>query len=188
MRKAIILPAAFLLFVVFLVPVTDATDSPKKSPDNGKDTVGETEKTPLEIDWVKYDVGLERSRKENKKLMVEFTARWCGYCRKMRATTFKDPGIIKILDEYFVTATIDGESSDTINIDGWMTNGRNLAKEYGIRGYPTYWFFNPDGEKIAPVTGYKAKDDLYHILDYLKDDLYKTKSFADYLKDKRKGN
>ena len=36
-----------------------------------------------EIKWFAYDVGLAKAKKEGKHLFVDFTAKWCGYCKKM---------------------------------------------------------------------------------------------------------
>ncbi len=177
---------AALSFLAFSLSLADQA---KKEPSNGKtESQGKSEKTPPEINWVTYDKGVQQAKKDGKKLMLEFTAKWCGYCKKMRATTFKDPDVIAMLNENYITATVDGESRDTINLEGWMTNGRSLAKEYRIQGYPTYWFFTSEGEKIAPVRGYRSKEELYDILDYLKDDVYKSKKFEEFLRDKKKGN
>lgn len=187
MRKVTLFIAviSFLLLQVSLIAV--AGDSPAKSSVKRPEAADSKADTPPAINWLKYDEGLKQAKKDNKKLIVEFTAKWCGFCRKMRATTLKDQEIIDMLKQFYVTATIDGESRDSINVDGWLTNGRNLAKEYQIRGYPTYWFLTPEGDKIAPLVGYKSKDDFMNVLDYLKDDLYKTKEFSEFLKDKREG-
>jgi thioredoxin-related protein len=177
---------AISVFLVISFSISNADPGDKKPDDGNRHSVKAKKNPATEINWVRYDEGLELAKKENKKLLVEFTAKWCGFCKRMRTTTFRDPDIVALLDDYYVTSSIDGESRDTINIEGWITSERNLAKEYRIRGYPTYWFLTPGGEKIAPVRGYRSKDELYNILDYLKDDLYKTKKFEDFLKEKRK--
>ena len=134
-----------------------------------------------EINWLKYDEGLKVAAENGKNIFVEFTAKWCGYCRKMHATTFKDPRIIDMFDKYFVTVSVDGDSKDSLNIDGWLTTERLLTREYRVQGYPTYWFLNPKGERIAPMGGYQPADFLYDALDYMKDETYKTMSFEQFL-------
>lgn len=178
---------ATLLSILLAIGIAMADDS-----DSGGNSGSEkSEKSPsssarLEIDWLKYDDGLEVAKDKGKKVFVEFTAKWCGYCKKMHATTFKDPDIIKLLNTYYVTVSVDGDSRDSLNVEGWMTTEQRLARQYRIRGYPTYWVLTPDAEPIAPIRGYRDAETMNQILDYLKDDLYKTVEFKDYLSQKRR--
>jgi len=171
-----------------LIAITIAwADQPDSKGNSGSEKTNETKSSSaeLKIDWMEYDDGLELAEQEGKKVFVEFTAKWCGFCKKMHATTFKNPDVIRLLNTYYVTVSVDGDSRDSLNIDGWITSERKLAREYRVTGYPTYWFLTSDAEPIAPVKGYRDARTLNYILDYLKDDLYKTVKFEDYLKEKR---
>lgn len=166
-------------------PWADQAPSKKDAkPDQAETKKQKTDNT--EIQWLKYDEGLQRAKKEGKKVFVEFTAQWCGFCRRMRATTFRDPEIIGMLNDNYISVSVDGDSRDTLNIEGWITSERALARQYRVSSYPTFWFLTPDADPIAPVKGYRDSQTLSSILDYLKDDLYKTVSFQDYLEKKQK--
>jgi len=143
--------------------------------------------SPASIKWMKYDEGLALAKKLNKKVFVEFTAKWCGWCKKMQATTFKDSIVVSVIDKYFVPVSVDGDSKDTLNIEGWLTTEAGLAKDtYRVSGYPTYWFLTSTGDMIAPLSGYREANVLLDILDYLKDEQYKTVTFQAYMDDKHK--
>ena len=179
----LLLCTAFLLSAVW----AGDKDPAKGKSEEKKEAISLTSAAvPTAITWHKYDVGLRLAKKTGKKIFLEFTAKWCGYCKRMHATTFKDPEVIAMLDKYFISISVDGESFDTLNVDGWITNGRGLTKEYKVTGYPTYWLMTPALEKIAPVVGYRPKEALYDILDYLKDDTYKTASFAEFMNKRKK--
>jgi thioredoxin-related protein len=142
---------------------------------------------PSTIKWMKYDEGLALAKKLNKKAFVEFTAKWCGWCKRMQATTFKDSGVIAMIDKYFVPISVDGDSKDTLNVDGWLTTETGLTKDtYHVTGYPMFWFLTPTGDMIAPLSGYREAPVLMDILDYLKDDQYKTVTFQAFMDDKYK--
>ncbi|UCD18134.1 MAG: thioredoxin fold domain-containing protein, partial [Candidatus Zixiibacteriota bacterium] len=135
------------------------------------------------IVWRDYDEGMTLARQNGKHIMVNFATKWCGYCKKMNKTTFTEREIIGYLNEYFITIKVDGDSKRELNIDGYKISERNLTRaEYRVTGYPTYWFLKSDGEKIGPAQGYKSKDQLLDILSYVKDDLYDSMSFGDYVK------
>jgi thioredoxin-related protein len=174
-----------ILTTIALFAAVLADDSaPKQESKPSTPTNEPAQKT--EIAWHKYDEGLKLAKQENKKVFVEFTAKWCGYCKKMRATTFRDQGVIDLLGKYYISVSVDGDSRDTLNIDGWITSEYAMAREFGVSAYPTFWFLSPGAEPIAPLKGYRDKETLSQILDYLKDDLYKTVTFEDFLKDKKK--
>jgi len=179
------------LFVMVGIAIGETGKAEKSGEKNSateSSTKAKAETPAAEITWHKYDEAVKLAKEQNKKIFLEFTAKWCGYCKKMHATTFKDAEVIRLLNTYYVTASVDGDSRDTLNIDGYITTERNMTKEFGVTGYPTYVFLSPDLDKLAPVKGYKSADAMINILDYLKDDTYKTVTFGDFLamkKDKK---
>jgi thioredoxin-related protein len=179
------IPVLLSLFLLYGIGWADSSPSKDKT-EIEKKNIEKKADPPAEIKFLEYDEGLEQAKKEGKKVFVEFTAKWCGWCKKMHATTFREPEIVKVMNDNYVAVSVDGDSRDSLNIDGWITSERALAREYRVTSYPTYWFLTSEAEPIAPLKGYRDKTSLGYILDYLKDDLYKTVSFENYLKEKQK--
>ena len=128
-----------------------------------------------EIEWLDYDKGLIKGKEENKHIFIDFTAKWCGWCKKLDRETFADPAVIKMLDENFVSIKVDGESKRKLNIDGYMITEQDLTRrEYGVRGFPALWFLKPDGGKIGPVKGYVPADKFLEALTFVKERKYDT--------------
>lgn len=135
-----------------------------------------------EIKWYRYDEGLRIAKETNRPIMINFTTSWCGYCKKMNRTTFRNTDIIKALNGDFVSIKVDCESKLELDIDGYKISERNLAKsEFGVRGYPTYWFLKSDTERIAPLSGYQESNRLKDILFYIKNELYDKMKYDEYL-------
>ncbi len=79
MRKIII---GLLLFQVILILLANAADS---SPKNG-------------INWYTWsNEAFETAEKENKLVLLDIGAEWCQFCAKMKAVTYKDPEVRKII-------------------------------------------------------------------------------------------
>lgn len=185
MKKRHYLSALFAILLFFGIGLADSTASKGKT---GVEKTKPTVAAKTDIDWQKYDDGLAQAKKEGKKVFVEFTAKWCGWCKRMHATTFKDPDVIDLLNKYYVPVSVDGDSKDTLVIDGYITSERRLAREYRVTSYPTYWFLTPEADPIAPVKGYRDAPSFTDILDYLKDDSYKTVKFDEFLREKHNGD
>jgi len=127
------------------------------------------------IQWVSYDVGLEQAADENKHVFIDFTAKWCGYCKKMDRETFSRADVIDLINDNFVPVKVNGDSQKELDIDGYKITEAGLAKqEFGVRGYPTFWFLKSDGTKLGAVTGYKPAAQMIEFLTFVKDEKYDT--------------
>ena len=86
----------------------------------------------------------EKNFEENTKSglkLVEFFAKWCGYCQKQRP----------ILEELSNNNIWIG----TVDID----ENPELTKKYNISGFPTFVLFK-DGKVISTLPGYHDKSQL----------------------------
>ncbi len=132
------------------------------------------------IEWLSYDDGLVKAKKEGKHLFIDFTAKWCGWCKKMDKTTFVEPEIVKMLNNDFVAVKVWGDSNNELDIEGYKITEKNLtSKDYKVRGYPTFWFLDPAGTKLGAVSGYQHATNLMSYLEYVKNKNYEEKSPAD---------
>ncbi len=87
---------------------------------------------------------LEMAKKENKPIFLDISASWCGYCKRMKANVFTDAEVAKYYNSNFINVSVDGEKGE----------GIELAKKYGVKGYPTFVFLNPDGSIAYQTSGY----------------------------------
>ena len=176
--RLLFVTAALLLFSLSAWALgADDANKPEKKQEAGKENG---------IEWVPYDVGLAAARESDKHSLIDFTAKWCGYCKKMKATTFADPEVIDMLRKNFITVKVDGDSQHELDIDGYKITERNLAKsEYGIRGYPTYWFLTADGIKLGLMSGYQHKEQMMQALTIVAEKKYDTTKVNESRKQKK---
>jgi len=137
--------------------------------------------------WHKYDKALELAAKQDKHVMVFFTTSWCGYCKKMKKSTFTDNDVYKIMSGDFVLAVVDGDSQNKVKVtdrDGIVREitERQLSRSYGVKGFPTTLFLKPDGTAIAPISGYRGADEFALVLRFISTDSWETMSFSDFAK------
>ena len=80
---------------------------------------------------------LESLLTENKLVVLDCTATWCGPCKMV------SPSMDKLSAEYEGTAKV-------VKLD--VDDNRNVAKQLGIRSIPTVIFFK-DGEQVETIVG-----------------------------------
>ena len=171
-----------LLFVIILVllPLSFPFAQDKSEKKSSKESSAKVDTT--KIIWHPYDVGLKLAKESGKHIVVNFTAKWCGYCKKMEKETFSMPEVIKFLNTNFVCIKVDGDSKNELNVSGYKITEQNLARnEYRVTGYPTFWFLKSTSERIGPVTGYQPTDRYLDMLYFVKDDIYQKMTFNDYI-------
>jgi len=101
------------------------------------------------IGWADFATGIERATAESKPVFVVFETSWCGYCRKMNRTTFKDPAVVELLND-MVAIRVNAE--DNKKVGGF--SGRELAARYGISGYPALLLLDSSGRVRARASGF----------------------------------
>ncbi|HMW12521.1 MAG TPA: thioredoxin family protein [Chitinophagales bacterium] len=86
---------------------------------------------------------LDKAKKENKFIFLDAYASWCGPCKWMAKEVFPKPEVGEALNPNYVNAKIDMEKGE----------GIELAKKYNVRSYPTYLFFDANGELVHRSLG-----------------------------------
>jgi thioredoxin-related protein len=166
--------ASRLLLVFFASLILAA---PVIAEDGKKTEKGGTPPPPAkkEINWQAYDQGLTLAKKQNKHVFIDFTAKWCGWCKKMDKEAFANDQVIALLNNDFVAVRVDGDSENILNVDGYKISEKNLARsDFGVRGYPSFWFLKSDGTKLGNLAGYQTTENLLKTLTWVKDYQYDT--------------
>ncbi len=110
-----------------------------------------------------------KAKAENKSILVDFTGSdWCGWCIKLDEEVFSQADFKEYAEAELVLVEIDFPRKKQIS-DELSAKNEELAKKYGVRGFPTILLLSPDGE-ILGRTGYQrggAAEYVTHIKDLL---------------------
>jgi thiol-disulfide isomerase/thioredoxin len=118
------------------------------------------ETTSTGVLWASsFDTAMEQARSEHKFVMVDFYTGWCHWCKVLDEKTYSDP-------------TVAARSTKLVNVKVNAEVIPALSGKYGVRGYPTIVFLNPDGSLRQRVVGYKSPEQFLPVLD----DVFKTES------------
>ena len=86
----------------------------------------------------------QRASNEEKPLLLDFTAEWCGACKELARHTFADPTVLREASR-FVAVRVDATSDDDPAVD-------QLKDKYGVVGLPTVILLGANGEERARIT------------------------------------
>jgi thioredoxin-like negative regulator of GroEL len=104
---------------------------------------------PASVRWrTDYNAARKEAQAKGLPLVVEIGTAECTHCRRQDATTFRDPGVVALLNARFVPLRIDGNQNNA------------LVQALRIQVYPTTVFAAADGKILAFLQGYVSADQL----------------------------
>lgn len=155
-----ILPSAFLLlFGAGLLSFSESEEKQLSSPTDES-----------QINWVDFETAVEANQTESKPFFIDMYTDWCGFCRKMDGTTFRETEVIDFLNENFHTVKLNPEKAASIAYKGNLYE----RKQYGKRSYnelavnllggkmsfPTFVILSKKEVRLGTIPGYHSARDL----------------------------
>ncbi|SRR6056297_253698 len=137
-----------------------------------------------EIKWYSLKEAIEMNQKEPRKFMVDVYTDWCGWCKRMDATTFSDGEIAAYVNTHFYAVKFNAEMKDSLRLGErtyhFIDNGRRGYHEVaailtkGRLSYPTIVYLDEELRHISVEPGYKTAAQLSQKLIYFKEEKYKA--------------
>ena len=110
------------------------------------------------ISWVQsFDAAKARATAEQRPMLVDFGADWCGACQELDRDVLSDPRVVAEARR-FVTVRID-LSTDKATDEKWA-----LLKAYNQPGLPLMVLHHSDGSEAARVTGLLESDEFLEMM------------------------
>ncbi len=97
-----------------------------------------------------WEEALERAASEDKLIFLDAYASWCGPCKKMAATTFKDESVGAFFNKNFINLKLDMEKPESVS----------FRRLHAVRAFPTLFFLDADGEAVKRITGAQGVEQL----------------------------
>lgn len=101
-----------------------------------------------------YEAARLQAKAENRFLLLDFTGSdWCGWCKKLDAEVFAKGDFKNYAKANLVCVTVDFPRNSTLKKKVAEQN-EQLAKTFGVHGYPSIIILDPSGNKLNKV-GYQ---------------------------------
>ena len=138
-----------------------------------------------EVEWNTWEEATEKSKIEQRKFFVDIYTDFCTWCKKMDDTTFKDPNVIRYLNENFYPVKLNAQQEEDILFDGqtykFINKGVHSYHELafqimnGKMKYPTIAFVDESYEIIQSIPGFRTPFELELFLTYFGEDNHEIK-------------
>lgn len=121
-------------------------------------------------DWLEnYAEALAAAKQLKRPVLIDFTGSdWCGWCIRLDREVFSQKAFIKYAKRDLVLLKLDFPQRKKLS-EALQKQNMELAKKFGIRGFPTIVIVDAEGKEIAR-TGYQrggAKNYVDHLKDLL---------------------
>ena len=139
MRLKNLLPLPLLLLALFIGIELSSTTSHSQPAEQG-----------ITFFEGSLEQALAQAGKEKKLVFLDIYAVWCGPCKRLKATTFKDPAVGEYFNSRFVSIAIDGEKGE----------GPALAQKLKLTAYPTLFVLDAKGNVVRKMVGFRTPEQL----------------------------
>ena len=148
---------------------------------------------PEKVTWHSFNEVASLQTKQSKKVFIDVYTDWCGWCKKMDATTFAHPVITELLNKYFYCVKLNAEKNDTILYGGqkfFLQPGSKAGTPHpfaaemlrGKMSYPTTVYLDENLASLGPVPGYLDAATFEKVLVFFGENHYKTTEWQVFVK------
>jgi thioredoxin-like negative regulator of GroEL len=124
------------------------------------------------VKWERqFEEALKKARTSRKPVMVDFWADWCGWCHRLDATTYVDPTVVRMSEE-FVAVKVDTEGDP---------KGAAVAIRYDVTSLPTIAFLTPAGRPLMRLNGFQGPGQFPRTLEAAKEVARRVMGWEDAL-------
>ena len=144
------------------------------------------------INWISFEKAVELNKTNPKPFVVSIYTNWCGWCKKMDATTYKNSVIIKAINTNYYAVKLNGEQPTSISYKEYTFQHKQQGKtKYhelaallmnGKLAYPTTVILNKEEKLLNRTQGYVTPKDLEKLLAYFIKKDRKTKDWGRFSK------
>jgi thioredoxin-related protein len=143
-----------------------------------------------EIKWMSWEEAVKASAKNPKKIFVDCYTDWCSWCKRMDATTFKDPAVVEQMNKQFYAVKFNAEQRENLvwrdHTFKYIASGNRGVHELayslldGRLGYPSFVYLDEKFDRITISPGYKQPDQILKEMKWVGENHYKTKSLEQF--------
>lgn len=144
--------------------------------------------TANEINWLSIEEAYAKAKVSPKKTIIDVYTGWCGWCKVMDRETFKNPEVVKFINDNYYAVKLDAESRNDITVgektysynEQSRANDAAIALLQGKMSYPSIVYLDEQFNMIQPIPGYMKAREFHEVITFLGNNHYKQESFENF--------
>jgi len=144
-----------------------------------------------EVNWLDFNQLEIAMEQEERLVFIDFYTSWCGWCKKMDRTTYKDEAVVKALNKYFYAVHFDAEYKGDVVFQntsfGYVPSGRRGYHQLAVgfmqekMTFPTLVVLSQEYHIMQAIQGYQSAKDLLPILEFIGSRRYREQSWEAFM-------
>lgn len=149
------------------------------------------------VQWMTMSEAIEKSKSEERKIIINVYKDWCAWCKQMEDVTFQNQDIVHFINDNFYAVKLNAEQEEDIEfkekVYQFVQSGKRgyheLAVEMlrGRMSFPTTVFLNEKMDIIQPLSGYKTPEEFEQIVTYFAQNHYKKTPWSAFQRQYKSG-
>lgn len=136
------------------------------------------------IQWMSFEEAVRKSESDKKKIFIDVYTDWCGWCKRMDATTFKNDTIADYINRNYHAVKLNAETRDTIRFRNqvfvfrpeYKANEIALSLLSGKMGYPSFVVLDENFSMLNVIAGYQTPEQLLPTLQHFAENKHLNKT------------
>lgn len=145
-----------------------------------------------QVRWMSFEEAIEKSKDNPKKVFIDVYTEWCGWCKKMDQSTFRNDNIAQYINDNFYAVKFDAEYKNDIVFQGktfkfikTYRGGYHELATYLLNGrlsFPSTVYLDENLDLIQAIPGYQDFTSLDMILHFFCENHHKKTPWRRYQK------
>lgn len=136
------------------------------------------------IQWMNFETAVKKSETDKKKIFIDVYTDWCGWCKRMDATTFKNDTVVDYMNRNYHAVKLNAESRDTVRFRDqifvfrpeYKANEIALSLLSGKMGYPSFVVLDENFSMLNVIAGYQTPEQLLPTLQHFAENKHLNKT------------